>query len=951
MAEPLGVAFVEIEPVAAGFRAKTEAQLRTQLAGVSAGIPPSPATAAATKQVEGHAIASNAAAAAHQREAAALVDKTVAASGAAVAEGRAAVATAAHGTAARTATGHILAESAAMSGLRNIPLGGMSAPLIAAAAAATILFKSLEEADQFNEQLHLIEAATHATAEEMDHARATAIGFGHDLNIPLTSATDAATAINLLTRSGFDLDDALTATRGALLLTAASGDTLETSVKEVDRILDAFNLTAADSVRVADAIASGLKFTQGNAAEFAQALGTLAPAADSLGLSLEATNTLVLQLSESGLSATQASGSLRQAFLKLAAGGKGVDEGLASIGLNMSDLRDELGRLRPDAFVILAEALQGLNRETQLQILTQIFSRRAALGVIRIVEQQRDGYERMAEVARESGTAQEEAAAKTQSFGGTLKETKKDAADFGRQVGSVATGPATAYVGMLGDILRGADDATFALGALAGGIGDVGGALGDAIPFADRFGDVIKKGIVLQAFPVLGIAKGISSIVGHFRKGGEDIDDILDAMNKGVAADLDELAAILRAKAGAIASGANDVGQSLATQLAVAEATGTEAEQLRILRQIKADALTRLRRNQERLKKGEVGNAAVQDAAADVKAADDAIDAILAGQAADSAASAAEAEANATKIEQAADKRDRAFIRAQQARVARRQERVSVAAETDPLGDDIKANIKLRRLLVTIIAETQARIREARAAGRSTEALASELSQLRTARRAVEREIKGLQREAKEQAAETRVEQAQLDLQIAEARIGDDPTARQANRLIQGHLKVIAALKKQQRLTKRRSVEWKQLQLAIEEERQAIRQLRKDTSAAGQESNFAAQAFAFLGTQQGFFANTASNVFPGGTAGRGVGGSRGAPGQHPVTTAAGVGSPFRSRSQVAEAEAERKTGMTQAQAATLIQSTIGCTMAVTLVPVGEAPRSDGGKIQRVTDLR
>jgi phenylacetate-CoA ligase len=40
-----------------------------------------------------------------------------------------------------------------------------------------------------------------------------------------------------------------------------------------------------------------------------------------------------------------------------------------------------------------------------------------------------------------------------------------------------------------------------------------------------------------------------------------------------------------------------------------------------------------------------------------------------------------------------------------------------------------------------------------------------------------------------------------------------------------------------------------------------------------------------------------------------------------------------------------------ARAATLIQSTIGCTMTVTLVAHGEAPRSDGGKIQRVLDLR
>ena len=35
----------------------------------------------------------------------------------------------------------------------------------------------------------------------------------------------------------------------------------------------------------------------------------------------------------------------------------------------------------------------------------------------------------------------------------------------------------------------------------------------------------------------------------------------------------------------------------------------------------------------------------------------------------------------------------------------------------------------------------------------------------------------------------------------------------------------------------------------------------------------------------------------------------------------------------------------------LIRDTIGCSMAVTLVQPGEAPRSDGGKVQRVRDLR
>jgi phenylacetate-CoA ligase len=35
----------------------------------------------------------------------------------------------------------------------------------------------------------------------------------------------------------------------------------------------------------------------------------------------------------------------------------------------------------------------------------------------------------------------------------------------------------------------------------------------------------------------------------------------------------------------------------------------------------------------------------------------------------------------------------------------------------------------------------------------------------------------------------------------------------------------------------------------------------------------------------------------------------------------------------------------------LIRETIGCTMKVTLVPPGALPRSEGGKLSRVVDLR
>jgi phenylacetate-CoA ligase len=50
-------------------------------------------------------------------------------------------------------------------------------------------------------------------------------------------------------------------------------------------------------------------------------------------------------------------------------------------------------------------------------------------------------------------------------------------------------------------------------------------------------------------------------------------------------------------------------------------------------------------------------------------------------------------------------------------------------------------------------------------------------------------------------------------------------------------------------------------------------------------------------------------------------------------------------------EADPRVGELRDRTAGLIRATIGCTMTVRLVPPGAAPRSEGGKIQRVTDLR
>jgi phenylacetate-CoA ligase len=69
-----------------------------------------------------------------------------------------------------------------------------------------------------------------------------------------------------------------------------------------------------------------------------------------------------------------------------------------------------------------------------------------------------------------------------------------------------------------------------------------------------------------------------------------------------------------------------------------------------------------------------------------------------------------------------------------------------------------------------------------------------------------------------------------------------------------------------------------------------------------------------------------------------------------VVTREGTLDDLEVQAEVAE-DAHLADGALAERVATTIKSTIGCTARVTLVAPGEAPRSEGGKLARVTDLR
>jgi hypothetical protein len=163
-----------------------------------------------------------------------------------------------------------------------------------------------------------------------------------------------------------------------------------------------------------------------------------------------------------------------------------------------------------------------------------------------------------------------------------------------------------------------------------------------------------------------------------------------------------------------------------------------------------------------------------------------------------------------------------------------------------------------------VIVSVKARIAQMKLAKRDTDEMTDFLRALNASRRAVTRELTKLAKESKEQRFQTAVESAQLDLQIIQTRLGNaDPTAAQSTVLVAAHNKVIAALKKAQSLTKARSIEWKRLQVDIEGELAAIRDLKKTQKENVDPTSFQKEAFAFLQTLHGFSTSLAGNLILG----------------------------------------------------------------------------------------
>ncbi|WP_406354275.1 phage tail tape measure protein [Streptomyces sp. NBC_00658] len=305
----------------------------------------------------------------------------------------------------------------------------------------------LEEGNRYQRQMNIFSAVTGATAGQMQRAAWMANQLGMDLNLPTTTAADAAEAMVELAKAGFRTDQAISATRASLQLAAAAGVNAADSAKYLGDIMDQFGLGADQAGRAADILAATANNASGGIIDIYYAMRYAGPVAAGLGVSMEDAASGVGMLGKAGILGQTAGTALRGMMANLAAPTKEMKEGLASLGIEAWTAQGNFKGLR---YVIeeLSRSQHEMSQQDFTQAVKKAFGKPAMSGAIAMAHQGTESFDALSLAVRESGAAAQITAARGQGLAGAMTLLEKQTRQTGLALYD-AMAPGLEYVARL----------------------------------------------------------------------------------------------------------------------------------------------------------------------------------------------------------------------------------------------------------------------------------------------------------------------------------------------------------------------------------------------------------------------------------------------------------------------------------------------------------------------
>lgn len=190
---------------------------------------------------------------------------------------------------------------------------------------------AVKSAASFEERLSAIKAVSGNTAAEMEKVRSKALQIGKDTSF---SATEAATAMEELSKAGISTTDILGGAADATVALAAAGEVdLPFAAGIASNAMNQFNLKAADLPNVANKIAGAANASAIDVKEFGYSLSQVGAVAHLAGLSFDDTAVAIAEMGNAGIKGSDAGTSLKTMLMRLQPTTKSALNAMEDLGL------------------------------------------------------------------------------------------------------------------------------------------------------------------------------------------------------------------------------------------------------------------------------------------------------------------------------------------------------------------------------------------------------------------------------------------------------------------------------------------------------------------------------------------------------------------------------------------------------------------------------------------
>lgn len=294
---------------------------------------------------------------------------------------------------------------------------GVTAPLLLLGKA------SVDIAATFEQNMNVLQAASGATGEQMAQLSKLSKDLGADLELPGTSAGDAAKALLELTKGGLSVKDAMDAARPTLQLSAAAQVDNARAAEIVSDSLNQFSLAGNQAARVADLLAGAQIAAGGGIDKMAIALRQASSAFSTMGLNINEAVTAVSLMAKAGHKGEEGGTALKTALIQLSTPTSHASKLMKQLGFDLFDAHNQTKPFR-DIVVDLHDKVGTLTERQRAQVTATLGGAHAFQALTVLAKAGGKGFDEMAAKVSKQGTAAKLAGAQNKGLAGAIDAMK-----------------------------------------------------------------------------------------------------------------------------------------------------------------------------------------------------------------------------------------------------------------------------------------------------------------------------------------------------------------------------------------------------------------------------------------------------------------------------------------------------------------------------------------------